>query len=220
MKKIIIPFAIASFLFASCSDNTNQVATEMENANESSKEAQEVIENAPVQTKKYQIKSGIITLESITEMGSVKLTEKKVLYFDDYGMKEREDSYEGETLKSSFMSDGKELITLIHGTKTFLKSGKAFRGTAYKVDFNEISQEDKDAGKAKKLNEETILGKTCEVYSYETNGIKSKYAGWNNICLLSEAVMGETKTIVKATKIEEVDVPADKFTIPADYKVQ
>jgi len=32
--------------------------------------------------------------------------------------------------------------------------------------------------------------------------------------------MGETKTIVKATKIEEVDVPADKFTIPADYKVQ
>ena len=50
----------------------------------------------------------------LPKWGSIKLTEKKVLYFDDYGMKEREDSYEGETLKSSFMSDGKELITLIH----------------------------------------------------------------------------------------------------------
>lgn len=222
MKKISILCAVILAIFAACSNNKDQPADAVAEANALNERAQEAIENAPAVVKKYQIKSGIITFQETANMGSMKISSKKVLYFDDYGMKEREDSFDDEgQLKESFMSDGKDLILLMHKDKTAYKRGKAYRGTAYRVDFNEISQEDKASGKAKKLADETILGKTCETYSYETTSLKGKYAGWGNICLLTEAEGSGMKSVAIATSFEEgVDVPADKFTIPSGYAVQ
>ena len=40
------------------------------------------------QTKKYDIKSGIVTFDITIIMGDTKLANKSIVYFDDYGMKE------------------------------------------------------------------------------------------------------------------------------------
>jgi len=222
MKKISILCAVILAIFAACSNNKDKPTDAVAEANAINERAQEAIKNAPPVTKKYQIKSGIVTFESTSQMGTMKFSGKKVLYFDDYGMKEREDSYdEAGQVKESFMSDGKDLILLMHQDQAAYKRGKAYRGTAYRVDYNEISQEDKASGKAKKLADETILGKTCETYTYETDNLKGKYAGWGNICLLTESETSGIKSVVIATAFEEdADVPADKFTIPSGYAVQ
>ena len=40
------------------------------------------------QAKKYDIKSGIVTFETTTLLGKITMTEKSVVYFDNFGMKE------------------------------------------------------------------------------------------------------------------------------------
>ncbi|HEY9487381.1 MAG TPA: hypothetical protein VIQ51_03575 [Chryseosolibacter sp.] len=222
MKKISILCAVILAIFAACSNNKDKPTDAVAEANAINERAQEAIENAPPVAKKYQIKSGIITFEETANVGSMKLTSKKIHYFDDYGMKEREDSFDEEgQLKESFMSDGKDLILLMHKDQTAYKRGKAYRGTAYRVDYNEFSQEDKASGKVKKLADEIILGKTCETYTYETESLKGKYAGWGNICLRTEAETSGVKSVAIATSFEEdAVVPADKFTIPSGYAVQ
>lgn len=43
---------------------------------------------ASTQTKKYDIKSGIITFETTVKMMGMTITKKSIVYFDEYGMKE------------------------------------------------------------------------------------------------------------------------------------
>jgi hypothetical protein len=170
--------------------------------------------------KKYPIKSGIVTFQTTIEIEGAKIEEKKLLYFDDYGMKEAEDTYEGNVHTKTYLSDGKNLYNLVHASKTAFMGEKATKGVAYRFDWNEISQADKDAGLVKKGPNETIAGKDCEVYIREDKGIKSKFAGWNNITLLSEQESNGTKSTTKAIKVEEVPVPAEKLSVPADYTVK
>jgi hypothetical protein len=42
----------------------------------------------PAQTKKYDIKSGIVTYDIATSIGEMKVGSKAIVYFDDYRMKE------------------------------------------------------------------------------------------------------------------------------------
>jgi hypothetical protein len=170
--------------------------------------------------KKYPVKSGIITFQTTIEIEGAKIDEKKILYFDDYGMKEAEDTYEGNVHTKTFLSDGKNLYNLVHSSKTAFMGEKATRGVAYRFDWNEISQADKDAGHVKKGPNETIAGKDCEVYIREDKGIKTKFAGWNNITLLTEQESNGTKSTTKAVTVEEVAVPAEKLSVPADYIVK
>src|SRR5580765_6507469 len=77
---------------------------------------------APAQTpaatvKKYDIKSGIITYDTEMEMAGMKIPGKVVLYFDDYGIKECEETYKSGKLAESFVSDGKDRFKLYHDGK-------------------------------------------------------------------------------------------------------
>jgi hypothetical protein len=105
--------------------------------------------------------------------------------------------------------------------KRALKAGKAPRGTEFKFDWNEISDKDKKAGKAKLLPDITVAGKTCQSYEYSDGGSKTKFAGWSGICLLTETKTKEMSTLTRALKIEEnAKVPAQKFTLPPGYAVE
>jgi hypothetical protein len=77
----------------------------------------------PAQTKKYDVKSGIITFETVIEMGTMKMSNKIMVYFDDYGMKECHDNYNGEKLATSLFSDGQIEYVVKHGEKTAQKRG-------------------------------------------------------------------------------------------------
>jgi len=177
---------------------------------------------AVAQGNKYGIKSAMITLESSAEMGGMKLmTNKVIVYFDDYGQKECRETFDGDKLKEAFFSDGKNLYLVISAEKAAYDRGTAYRGTEYRFDWNEISQKDKDAHKAKKLANTTVAGKDCESFQLDTDYGTAVYAGWKNIALLTSVKNKSMTSTVKAKKIEEnVAVPSEKFKVPAGYAVK
>jgi hypothetical protein len=173
-------------------------------------------------TKKYDIKSGIITFSSIQTGMGITVKGEDILYFDNFGMLERKDSYKEGKLETSILTDGVDIITLQHLDQTAYKAAKAVRGTEYRFDWNEISQTDRDNGNAKKLPNKTIAGKPCEAYSLYSKALKNttEFAGWNHICMYTQADLGGMKNTITATKVQEnVPVPADKFQVPAGYKM-
>jgi len=173
---------------------------------------------AASQPKKYEIKSGIVREELTMTMGGKPFQNLKIIvYFDDYGMKECRETYDDKTLKESYFSDGKDLYTVYWLKKKYTKVGTAFRGTELKVDWNEFSEKDKKAGKVKKLPSMNVAGKECE--SYQLSG--TTFAGWKGICLFMKTESSSITAVTKASKLEEnVNVPAEKFLVPAGFQLQ
>lgn len=171
------------------------------------------------QVKKYQIQSGLIAFETTVKMGGMDMKTKAVVYFDDFGMKECRDTYnyDGNTIKESFFSDGKDLYLVIYGEKAVYKRGPAFRGTEYKFDWNEVQR----SGNAKKLPNMTVAGKNCEAFELNVRGNINTYAGWNNICLYIGTKQKNMDVVSRAVKFEEnAKVPAEKFKIPAGFALK
>jgi hypothetical protein len=171
---------------------------------------------------KYDVKSGIVTLDSVMKMGTFEMKTKVVVYFDDYGMKECKETYQDGKLAESVFSDGKTLYALKPGKKAAFKQGDAFRGTELRVDFSEMgTQKDRDSGLVKKVAPMTIAGKQCEVIEAKTGDTITQYGGWKKVMVYMKTSSSSMTTIIKATKIEEnVPVPADKFKVPAGYTVK
>lgn len=173
------------------------------------------------QNNKYGIKSAIITFEQTADVGGMKLSNKVMVYFDEFGLKECRETYDGDKVKETFFSDGKNLYLVIPSEKAAYDRGTAYRGTEYRFDWNEISQKDKDAHKAKKLANTTIAGKECESFQLDTQYGTAVFAGWKNITFLTSTANKSMKSSVKAKKFEEnVSVPAEKFKVPAGYVVK
>jgi len=171
------------------------------------------------QVKKYQTQSGIITFETTLKMSGMDMKTKAVVYFDDFGMKECRDTYDydGNTIKESFLSDGKNLYLVIYAEKTAYKRGQAFRGTEYKFDWNEVQR----SGSAKKLPNMTVAGKNCEAFELKIKETINTYAGWNNICLYIGTNQKNMNVVSRAIKFEEnAKVPAEKFKIPAGFALK
>jgi hypothetical protein len=173
------------------------------------------------QVKKYELKSGIITFNNATTMGKIKFSEKYIVYFDDYGMKECRDTYKDDKLAESFFSDGKTLYALNHSSRIAYKRGDAYRGTEMRFDWNEVSKKDKESGKAKRLPNVTVAGKVCESFESISSSGKTIFAGWKGICLLTDITSSSITVVAKAVKIEEnAKIPSEKFLVPAEYKIQ
>ncbi len=175
-------------------------------------------------TKKYSIKSGIITFS--VEIMSEKQVKK--VYFDDYGVKETSEVYVNEKLTQKLINKADGFVYLLDFDKnTGVKSKHAMAtGTEMKFDVSESSIPDsiKKQYHFAKLPNEMICGKDCEVFTTEFQNMKAKYAGWNGIILLTESNMQmgkismDSKTI--ATKIEEnVAIPQSVWDIPAGIKL-
>ena len=165
---------------------------------------------------KYGIKSGIVTYE----IDMMDMKKKQILYFDDYGIKEAEENYEGEEVKVINLCDGKEMYSLHPSQKTAYSNGSCSRGIAYRFAWDEISKEDQNT-KAKKTSNMTVAGKDCESYSYDMGSSTAVYAGWQNINLYLKTSSQTVEVIQKAIKIEEnVEIPANKFQVPSDYEIK
>lgn len=170
------------------------------------------------QFKKYDIKSGIVTFENVIEMGTMKMKHKVMVYFDDYGMKECHDNYNGDKLDNSLMSDGQMEYVLHHKEKTVETRGTALRGTEFRFDWNEISEKDRTSGNAKKLPNVTVAGKSCESFMVGSPTDKTVYAGWGHVCLMMDISSSSMRSLLKAVKFEEnAKVPPEKFAVPAGY---
>ncbi len=173
---------------------------------------------AVAQDHKYDIKSAIITFEQTMEMSGFLSKNKVVVYFDDFGMKECKETYEDNTLKEVFFSDGKTLWLVMPAKKTAFDRGPAYRGTEMRFDWNEMSSKDVQSGKAKKRPNVKIAGKDCESFQLQTSYGLAVYAGWKKITLLTSVDNKGMKSAVTAVKLEEnVPVPPAKFIVPAGY---
>lgn len=154
-------------------------------------------------------------------MGTMKMKNKIMVYFDDYGMKECHESFNGEKLASSLFSDGQMKYLLLHDQKTVETRGKEYRGTEYRFDWNEIPENDRTSGKAKKLPNVTVAGKNCESYMVGSSTDKTVYAGWDHVCLMIDVSSPRMRSLIKAVKFEEnAKVPPEKFAVPAGYKMR
>ena len=173
------------------------------------------------QTKKYDIKSGIVTFDIVMTIGEMKITSKAIVYFDDYGMKECKETYSGDRLSHSYFSDGKTLYNLNPSQKKASSAGKAFSGTELRYDWAEASSKEEAERHAQKIDNMTVAGKNCEAFRTTQKETICTFAGWSHILLYSEIGGGNSKSVIRAVKIEEnVPVPGDKFKIPDGYTLQ
>jgi hypothetical protein len=182
-----------------------------------------VIAAAQTPLKKYDIKSGMVTYELIMKVGDFEIKNKIIVYFDDYGLKECRETFSKDKLEQSAFSDGKALYIVKPAKKTAYHRGSASRGTELRVEWSEFGTEkDKQSGLYKKLPGMTVAGKNCEVFEYnDGKGTVTQYAGWNKILMYMSSKTSSTDTVQKAVKIEEnIKVPAEKFSVPAGYKVE
>lgn len=211
--QLLTSIALASLLI-SCGDRTTNSGAAADSTAVSS-QAQATSEAAPAAIKKYPIKSGIITFDN--DMMGIK--QKSILYFDDYGMREADERYDGDVVKEINICDGKKRYTANFEKKVAYEIGDCYRGIAYKFDWDEISKADQQY-KVKKGANMTVAGKDCESYSMQGTDYPTTFAGWKNLCLYQETKSKYGTVTMKAIKVEEVDVPAEKFQVPAGFEVK
>jgi hypothetical protein len=176
---------------------------------------------API--KKYDIKSGIITLQNDISMGTFQMKTESIIYFDDYGMKECKEIYNKDKLQTITFSDGKNIYIVHPDKKVATIQGPAYRGTEMRVDRSEFgTKKDWDEGKIKTAPAMTVAGKTCEVFvTDDGKGTGATYGGWNKILLYLDVKTKTVRTTLHAVKVEaNAKVPAAKFAVPAGYKIQ
>lgn len=173
------------------------------------------------QSTKYDLKSGIVTYDQEIRIGDTTQKAKIIVTFDDYGMKECRETFEGNVLTESFISDGKELLKILHKNKVAYKMGPAHRGTEMKFDWNEVSKRDKEKGRAKQSEPMTVAGKKCDSFTVTRGSNTTVYAGWKNILLYMELQSKSMISITRAITIEEnPNIPAKKFAVPEGFTIE
>jgi len=168
-------------------------------------------ESWAVTSGKYKIKSGIVQFD-VEAMGT---KVKKMVYFDDFGSKERVEDYNPDgTVREMRISDGKKRYTLSPADKTAYFSDENGR-LGWEMEFvtwEKIQGQDGYEKNYSKAPNMTVVNKDCTSFKY---GDKNTFAGWNGILLYHEQL-----PIFKAIAIsleENVTLEADKFTVPSDY---
>lgn len=172
--------------------------------------------------KKYDIKSGIVTLESLSVIGKTEIRMTKIVYFDDYGSKQCEESYSGGKLTGVFFSDGKDKISLSLSKKKATKQGSGSNGIGPRVELDFFgTKKDIDSGAVKKGPPMTLAGQACETILVTRNGATDTYAGWHRVLVYIKTSGSGVATEIKATKLEaNAAVPKEKFQVPAGYSLQ
>ena len=143
-------------------------------------------------------------------------TGAETLYFDDYGNiavlivnKKTKFTKNNQTM----IWKDKQTIMINHETKTVSKSPFRPKDTE-PPGIAGITNDTRKSIGYEKLNDETIAGKTCEVWFNAKQNIK--YWLWKKLDLKLENQGVYTK---EATSVEEISgIPASLMVIPKDYK--
>lgn len=181
---------------------------------------QAAVSAAPV-AKKYALKSGIVTFEqSGLLQGTVKV------YFDDYGIKERNESYNTEgKLEEIKIADGEGLYVISHrysDDKVAVRMGSGKFGCEMKFVAEPFTKdEDKAKNNYQRLDDMQVVGKTCQAYSIESRMGKTMFAGWEGLLLYTKVTLSMGENVTQAVSLEEnAEVDAALFKVPEDYTVQ
>ena len=225
MKKLSVLLLVGVIMISGCGKNETDSATDKEVKESTDMTSDEIAGQAASVNvvKKYPIKSGITTFQRSGVVGDNEI----IVYFDDYGIKERNEVYGEDGLISEVtMSDGVNMYKI---TKQSIEEKKAYimgpglHGTEMKFIIDPFNNNDKRKLKYeyKKLENINVIGKDCEAYSVKAGGGTTIFAGWEGILLYTKVVipMGTMETIALDFS-ENADVDPNLFKIPADYQVE
>ncbi|MFH0977037.1 MAG: hypothetical protein V1874_14745 [Spirochaetota bacterium] len=167
---------------------------------------------------KYDIKSSIITLETVLKVGKTEMKMTKIVYFDDFGAKEREETYSNGKLNGVRFTDGKDKISLNLSKKTAAKEGSGDRGLGPRVDIDFFgTTKDIESGLVKKIAPMTLAGQSCDVFEVKKGKTPQTYAAWKKVMVYTKT----DSTVIKAVKIEpNAVIPKDKFQVPSGYTLR
>lgn len=173
---------------------------------------------AQAQEKLYSVKSGIVTME-MDMMGQSIVQE---IYFDDYGAKKATVANFGGQKSRTIVVDG-ENIMINDDEKTAMKM--PMMGQQETVNFSNLDEKTIKKFKVKDLGKETVAGKECTKYEVTVfmMGQPQKQTVWvyKGITLKSSSRSDFGDMVQTATKIlENVEIPASMFVVPAGVKVE
>lgn len=171
--------------------------------------------------KKYDMKSGIITFENNVMILGKPVAQKQILYFDEYGRKERKELYEGETMMEAYLSDGMNLFNLVFEESTAYRSGRSVLGTETRFDGDSLAARAAAKAGVTKLPAMKVAGRLCEAYEVKRQGATTVLAGWYHITLFTDNAESGIHSVSKAVEVaENVKVPPEKFRVPAGFKIK
>ena len=215
MKNLLLLSFITIFIFACNNDSTNKSTSE--NNNETPKETSE--NTVSKSFVKYPFESGIVHYKNEMEGMSSTMT----LYFKDYGKQQciaSETEMMGNKINTrAFEKDGYFYTLLMdqkRGGKMKINEGNDF-GNINPFAFKE--EYIKEVG-AKKVSSETVIGRECDVYSFEKDDSNTKIWVWESLIVKIEEERNAMKMVIEVTKFEETDdLPDGIFDVPAGFTI-
>ncbi|MEW6512062.1 MAG: hypothetical protein AB1428_14015 [Bacteroidota bacterium] len=177
------------------------------------------ITSAQEQEKKYDVKSGMIVFETTTMEGRIRTSGRVVVYFDDFGRRERKDTYAGGFLKESVLCDGEDAYTVLHDKKVVFKRGPAMAGTEIRFD-DEIVSRGGTSG-FRLLPAVTIAGYECRALEHVDGQLTMRMAGWSHLLLYREDIQPGLHWIARAAKVDlGVKLSPAMFVPPMTYEAR
>ncbi|VAX29305.1 hypothetical protein MNBD_IGNAVI01-771 [hydrothermal vent metagenome] len=172
--------------------------------------------------KRYQFKSGKVVYKL-----SGMMTGTETMYFDDYGRKEvrfneSEVNMMGTKQKTSTqtITDGKYIYSINKQNNTAQKMENPIYSMFTKDDdLQKIGDDIMKKLGGKKIGNETINGKDCEIWEVQKLG--GKVWVWNSISIKSDInMMGMKMTQVAESVETNIDVSPDLFKLPKGITIQ
>lgn len=174
---------------------------------------------AAAQEKRYEIKSGIVTME-MSMMGQ-NIVQK--MYFDDYGAKYSSISEFGGQKMRNIDVDG-ENIMIDDAAQTATKM-PAMGIETNKINFLNLTEQVIKKNKIKEIGQEEIAGKPCTQYSYKVlmmgQAVTVNVWVYKGIALKVSTKTDFGEIGMTATSIEEnVQIDPALFTIPEGVEIK
>lgn len=170
----------------------------------------------------YEIKSGNVEFDVVTEMFGIETHIKSIVYFDNFGEMESNRIISSEDLLG--IGENLDLTNLKLGNKYYQLNNNS-KSYSY-LGENDFDEDEFNFDDYEKVDNEKILGKDCDVLYFEEieNNVafKHKVWMWKGLVLKSESYMEAEEftvfTNMEAKKINIGNVAQSKFEIPSDYK--
>lgn len=175
---------------------------------------------AGAQEKRYEVKSGKVTME-MDMMGQTMVQE---IYFDDYGVKQVTVSDFGGQKMRMLMKDGSSIM-VNDADKTATRMPAMGGDASNRINFINLDEKTVKKNKVQEAGEETVAGKTCKKYTYKVMmmGQPQTVTAWvyKGITLKSSSSSDFGEMVQAATKIEEnITIDPAMFEIPEGVKIQ
>ncbi len=212
MNVIMLLSALILMVLSSC--NTDSSKPEVEEMDSTQADISVVPDSAL-----FGLKSGVIEMES----EAMDMKQFVVMYFDSWGhllMNE---------IQMEVMGQKSHIMTIIKDGWSYQidmiqRTGMKFRidtSSYEQINYLQMTDEMMKENHMEYIGETEVLGRKCREYKIDMKkeNMQMKVAIWKGITMKSEGNMMGIKTSVTVTDIQEnVEIPKEKFEIPADIK--